>query len=90
MLYTAFFWILVLAIVAGVVGGLFIGLNHGFTKDLNQRIRDIGSVVLIALPGLLILATCAVALCRDPVNEKQQPQSPVPSGVPTSAPVTRT
>lgn len=65
LLYTAFFWILVLAIAAGVVGGLFIGLNQSFTKDVNQRIRDIGSVVIVVLPDLLILSTCAVALCHD-------------------------
>ncbi|HLJ33348.1 MAG TPA: hypothetical protein VKU38_06850, partial [Ktedonobacteraceae bacterium] len=71
-LFSTVFCALILLIGAGVVGGVLLGLNQTLTLDQNQRIRDITSVILIAIPGLLILCTCAAALRRDPV--------PVPVG----------
>jgi hypothetical protein len=66
-LFSTVFCSLILLIGAGVVGGVLIGLNQTLTLDQNARIRDITSVVLIAIPGLLLLYTCAVALLGDPV-----------------------
>jgi hypothetical protein len=66
-LFSTVFCSLILLIGAAVVGGVLLGLNQTLTLDQNQRIRDITSVVLIAVPGLLILCTCAAALQRDPM-----------------------
>ena len=66
-LFTTVFCSLILLIGAAVVGAILLGLNQTLTTDQNVRIRDIASVVLIAVPGILILYTCAAALLRDPV-----------------------
>ncbi|MEO8970967.1 MAG: hypothetical protein ABI406_05110, partial [Ktedonobacteraceae bacterium] len=66
-LFSTVFCTLILLIGAAVVGVVLLGLNQTLTLEQNQRIRDIASVVLIAVPGLLILCTCAAALRRDPV-----------------------
>src|SRR5205085_861762 len=71
LLYSAFLCVLVLTIVAGIVGGSLIALNQIFTIDHNIHIRDSLSVILIALPGLLLICSCAAALCSDPVLEGQ-------------------
>ncbi len=65
-LFSTVFCSLILLIGAAIVGGVLLGLNQTLTLDQNQRIRDITSVVLIAVPGLLVLCTCATALQRDP------------------------
>ncbi|GAC1387044.1 MAG: hypothetical protein NVSMB33_16610 [Ktedonobacteraceae bacterium] len=70
LLYGAFLCTLLLVIVAGVAGGLLIAFNQTISLVDNQRIRDVMSVILIALPGLLIVSTCASALCRDPLIEQ--------------------
>ena len=66
-LFSTVFCSFILLIGAGVVGGVLVGLNQTLTLDQNVRIRDITSVVLIAIPGLLLLCTCAAALRHDPV-----------------------
>lgn len=71
-LFSAVFCSLILLIGAAVVGGILLGLNQTLTLEQNQRIRDITSIILIAIPGLLVLSTCAAALRRDPM--------PVPVG----------
>ncbi|HVB23177.1 MAG TPA: hypothetical protein VNG51_14645 [Ktedonobacteraceae bacterium] len=80
-LFSTAFCSLLLLIGAGVVGGLLVGLNQTLTLDQNLRMRDITSVVLIAVPGLLVLCTCAVALRRDPIPVTA---SGMPRGVPMS------
>jgi len=71
LLYAAFLCTLLLVIVAGVGGGLLIVLNQALSLADNLRIRDILSVALIALPGLLLLCVCACALSRDSQIESQ-------------------
>ncbi|MFL5695852.1 MAG: zinc ribbon domain-containing protein [Ktedonobacteraceae bacterium] len=71
LLYAAFLCTLLLVIAAGVAGAILIVLNQALSLTDNLRIRDILSVVLIALPGLLLLSVCASALSRDPQIESQ-------------------
>lgn len=59
---------LILLIGAAIVGGLLIGFNQMLTLDINNRLREIASVVLIAIPGLLLLCAVASALRRDPTG----------------------
>jgi ABC-type nickel/cobalt efflux system permease component RcnA len=66
ILYGTFLCTLCLLIAAGIVGGLLIVLNQEISLVANQRILSIGSVVLVALPGLFLLSACASALRRDP------------------------
>ncbi len=66
-LFSTAFCSLFLLIGAGVVGIALMALNQSLTFDQDVRIRDITSVILIAIPGLLALGTCAVALLREPV-----------------------
>ncbi|GAC1357444.1 MAG: hypothetical protein NVSMB38_39800 [Ktedonobacteraceae bacterium] len=71
LLYSALLIGFVLAIVAGVAGALLINSNQFFTFDDNQRIRDILSVLVIALPGLLLLCSVATAFSTDPLPASQ-------------------
>jgi hypothetical protein len=67
-LYRTFLCTLLLAIAAGIGGGLLIGLNQTLSFDANLRILSILTVLLVALPGLLLLCTCASALANDPLQ----------------------
>jgi len=67
-LYSTFLCTLLLAIVADIGGGLLISLNQTLSFDDNLRILSIGAVLLVALPGLLLLCTCASAFANDPLQ----------------------
>jgi len=77
LLYAACICAFVLLIIAGAAGGSLIGFNQQLSLQQSQYIRDIVSVCLIALPGLLLLSACFYALCSDP-EELQNPGSPLP------------
>lgn len=71
LLYCTFSCVLLLAIATAVVGSWLIADNQTITQQVNQHIRDIASVVLITIPGLLLFSACAIAVCQDPVEEGQ-------------------
>lgn len=73
LLYGAFLSVLLLTIVSGIVGVNLISLNQVFTFEQNIRIRDILSVILIALPGLLLLGAIGAAITTDPENKHSNP-----------------
>ncbi len=62
LLYSAFLCVLLLMIASAIAGATFIILNQTLLFEDNQRIRNILSVLLIALPGILLLGACASAL----------------------------
>lgn len=89
LLYGAFFCAVLVAIVAGIAGALFINLNQTMGFDVNQRIRDILSVIVVVLPGILLIAAGASALAaRDPAAPAStaRPVTPMWPNGPTSPP----
>ena len=72
LFYSAFLCTILLAIAAGAAGGLLIALNQTLSFDINQRIKDIVSVLVIILPGLLLICACACALSEDPTLMPQR------------------
>ncbi|MGB8345031.1 MAG: zinc-ribbon domain-containing protein [Ktedonobacteraceae bacterium] len=66
MIYAALLWMILLAIIAAVGGGILVGFNQTITYAVNLRVRDILSTALVAAPCLLIIIACATALRRDP------------------------
>ncbi len=71
LLYGTLSCVLLLAIATAVVGSLLIVDNQIITQQVNQHVRDIASVLLITIPGLLLFCACTTAVCRDPVEEAQ-------------------
>ncbi len=71
LLYSAVFCAFLLAIIAGAAGGYLIAFNDTLSLADNQHIRDIISVVLVALPGLLLVSSCASALSHVPSLNSQ-------------------
>lgn len=69
LLYGAFLSVLLLTIVSGIVGANLLSLNQVLTFEQNIRIRDILSVIIIALPGLLLLGAIGAAITTDPENK---------------------
>ena len=65
-----------LVVVAGIAGGILIAFNQVLTFDSNVRVRDIVSVIVVALPGLLLLWACCVALCIEPGGNSNQQHVP--------------
>lgn len=72
LFYSAFAVALLLAIIALIAGGALITFSQTVSFQENQRIRDILSVLLITLPGLLLLSSCVSALAVDVVGKNQQ------------------
>lgn len=72
LLYGAFLCAMFLLIIAGVAGANLIALDQVITFDQNMRVRDILSVILVALPGLLLLGAIGSALATDPSGTHQQ------------------
>jgi len=66
MIYAALLWMILLAIIAAVGGGILVGFNQTITYAVNLRVRDILSTALVAAPCLLLIIACATALRRDP------------------------
>ena len=79
LLYAAFVMALLLAIIALIVGGSLIAMSATLSFQNNQQARDIISVLLIVLPGLLLLSACVSALSADPMIDNQA-QATVVSG----------
>lgn len=69
LLYGAFTVALLLTIIALIAGGSLITLSQTISFQENQRVRDILSMLLITLPGLLLLSSCVSALTEDGVEE---------------------
>jgi zinc ribbon protein len=86
LLYGAFLCAMFLLIIAGVAGANLIALNQILTFDQNIRIRDILSVILIALPGLLLIGAIGAALATDPSSPQRQMAQP--GSVPIQLPST--
>jgi hypothetical protein len=87
----AAFAVIVLLIVAGAVAVCFVALNQTITYDFNTRLRDILSVVLVAVPGLLLISAGAAALAGEkPPPLQPAPTAPLPPAPPAPpvAPVT--
>ncbi len=76
LLYGALLATLLVVVVAGIAGGILMAFNQVFTLDSNVRVRDIVSVIVVALPGLLLLWTCCVALCVEPVSNTNGQHTP--------------
>ena len=72
LFYSAFAVALLLAIIALIAGGALITFSQTVSFQENQRIRDILSVLLITLPGLLLLSSCVSALAIDVVGANQR------------------
>ncbi len=72
LFYGAFAMALLLVIAALIAGGSLIIFSQTISFQDNQRIRDILSVLLIALPGLLLLSSCVSALSTASIEENQQ------------------
>jgi hypothetical protein len=72
LLYGAFFCALLLAIVTIIVGWTLIAYNQTISLQQNQLLRDVVSVLLVTIPGLLLFSACATALGRNPVVEGQR------------------
>jgi hypothetical protein len=66
LLYGAFVVALLLVIVAFIIGGSLIALNKTVAFQDNLRARDIVSMLLVILPGLLLLSACVSALTTVP------------------------
>ena len=73
LLYGAFLSVLLLTIISIIVGVNLITLNQVFTFEQNIRFRDILSVILIALPGLLLLGAVGAAITTDPEIKHSNP-----------------
>ncbi len=88
LLYTTFVVVIVMAIAAGVVGAMLISQSHTISFALNQQVTNIASVILVALPGLLLISTCATALCQGFVATQQQasPQTNITPPLPFTLP----
>jgi hypothetical protein len=71
LLYGAAFSALILVIAVGVAAVYFVLLNQGVPFDVNTRIRDILSTLLVALPGLLLISAAAAALTEEKVPQAQ-------------------
>jgi hypothetical protein len=66
LLYGAFVVALLLVIVALIVGGSLIAMNQTVTFQDNLRARDVVSMLLVVLPGLLLLSACVSVLSAAP------------------------
>lgn len=71
LLYGAFLSAMLLLVIAGVAGANLIALDQVITFDQNMRIRDILSVILVALPGLLLIGAIGAAMATDPPRDDQ-------------------
>lgn len=81
-LYSALLVTLLLLIASIVAGLILINMNAVITIKTNQQIKDIVSIALIALPGLLLLCAASSALATNPSTvsaEQAQPLSASPS-----------
>lgn len=78
-LYAALLWMILLVIVAVVGGSVLIGLNQTISYAINTRMMNILSTVLVAVPCILLLIVCAVALGRDPTGSSPASVSPNPA-----------
>ena len=77
LLYGAFFFSILLAIVVVALGTVLLINSHRITVGTNRLLRDSISVLLIALPGLFLLIACFVALCHDPIVESNEAPPPL-------------
>lgn len=75
LFYGAFLCALLLLFFSLLAGGSLITFNQTFSVDANQHIRDICSLLLVALPGLFLVAACFSALCNDPGKAAEHPES---------------
>lgn len=77
LLYSALVSAVLIALLAAVVGGVSISMNQVISMELNQRIRDWASVLLVAIPGLLLIGAAASALRHPPAVQDPYQPSPV-------------
>lgn len=66
LLYGAFVVALLMVIVALIVGGSLMAMNQTVTFQDNLRARDVISMLLVILPGLLLLSACVSVLSAAP------------------------
>jgi hypothetical protein len=78
LLYTALLVSIFLAIVAVSVGVYLINANQTLTFDDNQRLFNIFSVLVIALPSVLLLCAAATTLATDPLTSPQTQYTATP------------
>lgn len=84
----AVFAAILLLIASGAVAVCFITFNQSISYLTNTRLRDIGSVIAITLPGLLLVSAGAAALAEEslpPVSLAQT--APLPPPAPPPAPM---
>lgn len=79
LLYNAFFWTLILLVVVGAVSVYLLAQAQSISAYTNYQIRDLLSVLLVTLPGLLLLSAGAAALTETALPPEFLPlPAPVP------------
>jgi hypothetical protein len=69
--YGAFFSTFFLTIIAALLGVVLIANNQIITLDQNLLVRNIVSVLFVAIPGLLLFSAGVMALAHDPLAESE-------------------
>jgi hypothetical protein len=90
LLYTALIVAIVLGILSLFVGLMLVQQAQALTREQSENFRNIMTLLLIALPGILLVSSAAAALAHDPLLPyfaSLQPQTGVQPQPPTTPPV---
>lgn len=90
LLYTALIVAIVLGILSLFVGLMLVQQAQVLTREQSENFRNIMTLLLIALPGVLLISSAASALAHDPLLPyfaSLQPQTGVQPQPPTIPPV---
>lgn len=99
LLYTALIVAIVLGILSLLVGLMLVQQAQTLTLEQSENFRNIMTLLLIALPGILLISSAASALAHDPLlpyfaslqaQTGAQPQPPTTPPVEASQPLTDT
>lgn len=97
LLYTALIVAIVLGILSLFVGLMLVQQAQALTREQSENFRNIMTLLLIALPGILLVSSAAAALAHDPLlpyfaslqgQTGAQPQPPTTPPVEASQPLT--
>jgi hypothetical protein len=78
LVYGALLWALLLLVAVGVASIILIANNQVIELATIYRVRDILSVLLVALPGLFLISAAASALVTDPQGSQITTTAPAP------------
>jgi hypothetical protein len=90
LLYTALIVAIVLGILSLLVGLMLVQQAQTLTREQSENFRNVMTLLLIALPGILLVSSAAAALAHDPLLPyfaSLQAQTGVPPQPPTTPPV---